>query len=85
MQLSDSYLHSLCLEKIEEFGKDAWIWVRPPGLEGVSKILSTLEDTGVAHKAKNTKELLSMIQSSAVFSCVQIDKYPDSGDRQDVQ
>lgn len=45
----------------------------PPGLEGVSKILSTLEDTGVADKPKTTKELLSMIQSLAVFSCVQID------------
>ena len=83
MQLFGSYLHSLCLEEIEDFSKDAWIWVKPPRLEGYRVIMSTIEDKGFAHKASTRKELLLGIKLLATFSALQTNKHVDPGAQQD--
>ena len=83
LQLFDSYLHFICLEEIEDFGKDAWIWAKPPGLEWFLTIMSILQDRGFAHKARTTKELLLLIKLSATFSGVQTEKHADPRAQQD--
>ena len=83
MQFFVSYLQSVCLEEMEEFGKDAWIWAKPLGLEGFRVIMYTLEDKGVADKASTGKELLLGIKLLATFFAVQIEKHVDGRAQQD--
>ena len=71
------------LEKIEEFGKDAWIYAKPPGLEGFRVIMSTLEDKGFAQKASTKKELLLGIKLLATFFALQTHKHVDLRAQQD--
>ncbi|MCO5606075.1 hypothetical protein L7F22_060262, partial [Adiantum nelumboides] len=60
-------------------GCNCWRWVKPVGLKGVLKIMSTLRHISFAHKVRTGKKLVLVIQSLAIFSPVQSDEYADLG------
>ncbi|MCO5594608.1 hypothetical protein L7F22_048641, partial [Adiantum nelumboides] len=66
-------------EELEPLGCNCWRWVKPVGLKGVLKIMSTLQHIGFAHKVRTIKKMILVIQSLAIFPAVQSDEYANLG------
>ncbi|MCO5568138.1 hypothetical protein L7F22_021834, partial [Adiantum nelumboides] len=66
-------------EELEPLGSNCCRWLKPVGLKGVLKIMSTLRRIGFSHKVRIGKELVLVIQSLAFFPAMQSDEYANLG------